>query len=237
MTTDIAIQSSAPLQRVRRRFPTIGRLTAFLVVSLICSWLAACTQALLWPPMPVLELYRSGPSPQDPLAIQVPGWPTARYADGLTRWLLYRYAPERRAMSCEVYGPLIPAWQVLVFRDDWESPLGIATPWRRSLTYVDMNSGSRPRVLPILPRPEWLVLDVAVWAVVIVAARAALRGGRGWWRTRRGLCAACAHPLTGLAASAPCTECGRTRAVHSPGIHSASPLPPPHTRPPPSSNP
>ncbi len=69
-----------------------------------------------------------------------------------------------------------------------------------------------------------LILDVLFYSVLIGAWPFSRGVARPWFRRRRGRCEKCGYALAGLAADAPCPECGKpasfTRANSSP-----SPLP------------
>lgn len=80
-----------------------------------------------------------------------------------------------------------------------------------------------PRVLPLGIRPLGFAADTVLYANIwhcLIFFPALLRAAL---RRRRGLCAACAYDLTGIAPGAPCPECGTPReATQAPVAASAA---------------
>lgn len=69
---------------------------------------------------------------------------------------------------------------------------------------------SSNRRLPLRPHPLSLVINLAFWTGLTYAIAADVRAIRAHLRRRRGLCTACAYPLSGLGV---CPECGEPTRV------------------------
>lgn len=72
-------------------------------------------------------------------------------------------------------------------------------------------------------RGVWVVLWVPVVMLVVLGAGLRYSAGRSVRRAAVNLCQKCRYDLRGLAASAPCPECGQRRAKHPATPMSASP--------------
>jgi len=71
-------------------------------------------------------------------------------------------------------------------------------------------------ILPLVPRwPEFLI-NTAFWAGILWLIFGGAAMLRGMWRTRHGRCAKCNYDLRGLAAGAPCPECGSPSNISAP---------------------
>ncbi|MCH8271593.1 MAG: hypothetical protein IH985_10340 [Planctomycetes bacterium] len=91
----------------------------------------------------------------------------------------------------------------LHIRDDF----GIAPLWVRGIDVTKaIPSSPVLRIIPLMPEPVGMVLNVLIVSAAIVLPRMAWRGAVVFRRRRKGLCVKCGYPVSDFAV---CPECGK----------------------------
>jgi hypothetical protein len=79
---------------------------------------------------------------------------------------------------------------------------------RRARNILVAVYGTPPNELPCRPEVPGFLADWAVFSAAMLGSLWLMRSAHRWTRRRRGRCVACGYDRRGLAADAPCPECG-----------------------------